>query len=250
MFDMSTSMKKKFVVCSLPRTGSTAVMKSLATALDADNSFGNKVCESEPFWLPQRREMNLTTNLHDHVGLAKKLFEEYDGFKIIINQTMQLREICDENNAGLILIRRNDYLATLASLIIMLTIGPELASGRCFKAGLLSPKSYETWTSTRKKMVYNPNDKTLAYLNYQINQILYANHLIDNVFPTYSNYVTTINYENQTPGLEALEEYFGVEIPLMLAPSRPLSDYFVNHKEFKSDIEDRIKNEINSVQDE
>jgi len=247
---MSTSMKKKFVVCSLPRTGSTAVMKSLATALDADNSFGNKVCESEPFWLPQRREMNLTTNLHDHVGLAKKLFEEYDGFKIIINQTMQLREICDENNAGLILIRRNDYLATLASLIIMLTIGPELASGRCFKAGLLSPKSYQTWTSTRKKMVYNPNDKTLAYLNYQINQILYANHLIDNVFPTYSNYVTTINYENQTPGIEALEEYFGVEIPLMLAPSRPLSDYFVNHKEFKSDIEDRIKNEINSVQDD
>ena len=241
-------MSKKFVVSSLPRTGSTAVMKSLAAALDDDTSVGNKICKSEPFWLAQRHEMNLITNLHDHVGLAKKLFEEYDGFKIIINQTMQLREICDENNAGLILIRRNDYLATLASLIIMLTIGPELASARAFKAGLLSPKSYETWTSTRKKMVYNPNDKTLAYLNYQINQIFYANHLIDNVFPTYSNYVTTINYENQTPGLEALEEYFGVEIPLILAPSRPISDYFVNHEEFKKDVEDRIKNEINGVQ--
>ena len=47
----------------------------------------------------------------------------------------------------------------------------------------------------------------------------------------------------------SLMKYFGMEIPLMLAPSRPLSDYFVNHEEFKSDIEDRIKNEINSVQD-
>jgi len=219
MFDMSTSMKKKFVVCSLPRTGSEALMKALAAS-------GNVVCKSEPFWLPQRRKMNLTINPYDHIGLAKKLFEEYDGFKIIIHQTMQLKEICDENNAGLILIRRNDHLATLASLIILMNNNDD----RYFQVGPLFAKSYETWTSTSRKMVYDPNGKMLVWLNSMINQILYANYLIDNVFPTYSNYVTTINYENPTPGVKALKEYFGVEIPLILAPSRPLSDYFVNHE--------------------
>ena len=39
-----------------------------------------------------------------------------------------------------------------------------------------------------------------------------------------------------------------MKIPLILAPPRPISDYFVNHEEFKKDVEDRIKNEINGVQ--
>ena len=236
-----------FVVCSLPRTGSEAVMKAIAAA-------GKTICKSEPFGHTQHRlfrnKMNI--NAYDHVGLAKKLFKEYDGFKIIVHTTMQLREICDENNAGLILIRRNDYLATLASLIIF-TNGND---DRYYEAGPLTQRgynwqtsdSYETWTSTSRKTVYDPNEA--SWLNSQINKIFYANYLIDNIFPTYSNYVTTINYENPAPGLKDLKEYFGMEIPLMLAPSRPLSDYFVNHEEFKSDIEDRIKNEINSVQDE
>jgi len=96
--------------------------------------------------------------------------------------------------------------------------------------------------------VYDPNNKMLVWLNEHIDQMLYANYLIDNIFPAYSNYVTTINYENPTQGLKDLEEYFSMKIPLTLAASRPLSDYFVNHKEFKSDIEAKIKNEINGVQ--
>ena len=238
-------MNKKFIVGFVARTGSNALMTALSAA-------GKSVCNGEPFWLAQRRKMNLIANPHDHIGLTKKLFKEYDGFRIIINQTMQLKEICDQNKADLILLRRNDYLATLASQIILLTNN----SVKYYKAGLLSPKSYTTWTSTNRKMVYDPNDKILGSghwpnrITSQLNQILYTNYLIDNIFPTYSNYVTTINYENPAPGLKDLKEYFGMEIPLMLAPSRPLSDYFVNHEEFKSDIEDRIKNEINSVQDE
>ena len=239
MFDMSTSMNKKFIVGFMPRTGSNALMSSLSAA-------GKSVCDGEPFWLPQRRKMNLIDNFQDHIGLTKKLFKKYDGFRILINQTNQLKEMCNENNAGLILIRRNDYLATLASQIILLANN----SVKHYQAGKLSPKSYDTWTSTSKKMVYDPNGKMLVWLNEGINQMLYANYLIDNIFPTYSNYVTTINYENPANGLNDLEEYFGIKIPLTLAASRPLSDYFINHEEFKSDIEDRIKNEINSVQDE
>ena len=237
MFDMSTSMNKKFIVGFVPRTGSNALMSSLSAA-------GKSVCDGEPFWLAQRRKMNLIDNFQDHIGLTKKLFEKYDGFRILINQTNQLKEMCNENNAGLILIRRNDYLATLASQIILLANN----SVKYYQAGQLSPKSYDTWTSTSRKMVYDPNNKMLVWLNEHIDQMLYANYLIDNIFPAYSNYVTTINYENPTQGLKDLEEYFSMKIPLTLAASRPLSDYFVNHEEFKSDIEAKIKNEINGVQ--
>ena len=239
MFDMSTSMNKKFIVGFVPRTGSNALMSSLSAA-------GKSVCDGEPFWQAQRRKMNLIDNFQDHIGLTKKLFEKYDGFRILINQTKQLKEMCIENNAGLILIRRNDYLATLASQIILLA--KNNVKHYQYQDGQLSPKSYETWTSTSKKMIYDPNNKMLVWFSEQINQMLYANYLIDNIFPTYANYVTTINYENPIQGLNDLEEYFGVKIPLTLAPSRPLSDYFVNHEEFKSDIEARIKNEINGVQ--
>ena len=237
MFDMSTSMNKKFIVGFVPRTGSNALMSSLSAA-------GKSVCDGEPFWPAQRRKMNLIDNFQDHIGLTKKLFEKYDGFRILINQTNQLKEMCNENNAGLILIRRNDYLATLASQIILLANN----SVKYYQAGQLSPKSYDTWTSTSRKMVYDPNNKMLVWLNEHIDQMLYANYLIDNIFPAYSNYVTTINYENPTQGLKDLEEYFSMKIPLTLAASRPLSDYFVNHEEFKSDIEAKIKNEINGVQ--
>jgi len=239
MFDMSTSMNKKFIVGFVPRTGSNALMSSLSAA-------GKSVCDGEPFWQAQRRKMNLIDNFQDHIGLTKKLFEKYDGFRILINQTNQLKEMCNENNAGLILIRRNDYLATLASQIILLA--KNNVKHAQYHDGQLSPKSYETWTSTSKKMVYDPNNKMLVWLSEQINQMLYANYLIDNIFPAYSNYVTTVDYENPIHGLNDLEEYFGMKIPLILAPSRPLSDYFVNHEEFKSDIEYRIKNEINGVQ--
>jgi len=230
-------MNKKFIVGFVPRTGSNALMSSLSAA-------GKSVCDGEPFWIAQRRKMNLIDNFQDHIGLTKKLLEKYDGFRIIINQTKQLKEMCNENNAGLILIRRNDYLATLASQIILLANN----SVKYYQAGQLSPKSYDTWTSTSRKMVYDPNNKMLVWLNEHIDQMLYANYLIDNIFPAYSNYVTTINYENPTQGLKDLEEYFSMKIPLTLAASRPLSDYFVNHEEFKSDIEAKIKNEINGVQ--
>ena len=230
-------MNKKFIVGFVPRTGSNALMSSLSAA-------GKSVCDGEPFWPAQRRKMNLIDNFQDHIGLTKKLFEKYDGFRILINQTNQLKEMCNENNAGLILIRRNDYLATLASQIILLANN----SVKYYQAGQLSPKSYDTWTSTSRKMVYDPNNKMLVWLNEHIDQMLYANYLIDNIFPAYSNYVTTINYENPTQGLKDLEEYFSMKIPLTLAASRPLSDYFVNHEEFKSDIEAKIKNEINGVQ--
>ena len=237
---MVYNMNKKFILYAYPRTGASAIMCALAAA-------GINHCNT-PFWMHQQRKMNLTANPHNHIELSKKLFEKYDGFKIEFKQSLQLKEICDENNAGLVLVRRNDYLATLASQIIR--EDPNNLYAYEGKFGQLSNKSYKTWTSTSRKMVYDPNDRRLGYLSYQIDALFYFNYLIDSVFPTYSNYVTTINYENQTPGLEALEEYFGTRIPLTLAPSRPLSDYFVNHEEFKSDIEDRIKNEINGVQHE
>ena len=239
MFDMSTSMNKKFILYSLSRTGSSAIMRALTAA-------GINHCDV-PFWMHQRRNMNLTTNPHNHIEWSKKVFEKYDGFKIAFKQSLQLKEICDENNASLVLVRRNDYLATLASQIIFGN-DPNNLNGKYNKVGQMSAKSHETWTSTSRKMVYDPNDRMLAWLSYQIDDLFYGNYLIDNIFPAYSNYVTTINYENPANGLKDLKEYFGVEIPLTLAASRPLSDYFVNHEEFKSDIEAKIKNEINGVQ--
>ena len=234
---MSTSMNKKFILYAYPRTGASAIMTALTAA-------GINHCHV-PFWMHQSRNMNLTTNPHNHIELSKKLFEKYDGFKIEFKQSLQLKEICDENNAGLVLVRRNDYLATLASQIIFGN-DPNNLNGKYDKG--LSNKSYETWTSTSRKMVYDPNDRRLGWLSYQIYDLFYGNYLIDNIYPAYSNYVTTVDYENPMHGLNDLEEYFGVKIPLTLAASRPLSDYFVNHEEFKSDIEARIKNEINGVQ--
>ena len=208
----------KFILYALPRTGSSTVIRSFGKS-------GINVYLDEPFFdgCPKLVDANRL----DHIEYSKKLFEKYDGFKIMSNQTMQLLDICDKNNAGLILLKR-DYLSTIASFIGLIT-----------KNMGNDPTLYNTWTSTGKGMVYDP--EKIPFLNSNLQRFLYHNYLIDNIFNKSKNYITTIQYENPNQSKEDLKNYFGKDIHLDVMTPTPLNSYFVNPEEFKSDIKNRIK---------
>lgn len=207
----------KFIVSSLPRTGSEALMHALSDS-------GLNVCPGEPFYIDN--DLITGVDRRDHIKFTKKIFEDYDGFKIIIGHTMQLLDMCEQTNSKLILLKRNDFFAFIASYMGLLT-------GSMGK----DPSSQETWTSSGKEMIYKP----IPFMNHIIDKFLYHNYLIDQVYNHSTSYLTTVHYENPQSGITDLENYFNREINLQLTPNPPLSKYFLNHEEFKSDIEERLK---------
>ena len=212
-------MRKKFIISSLPRTGSEALVHSLANA-------GLNICPSEPFNIDSTTISGV--DRYDHLAFTRKIFESYDGFKIIIHHTMQLLDMCEKNDAKLILIKRNNYLSSIASYIGLLR----------GKIGIDDDSSkHETWTSAGKGMVYEP----IPFINHTLDRFLYHNYLIDHVYNQHECYLTTIHYEDPSRGISDLENYFECDIDLNLKQNTPLSEYFVNHEEFKDDIEKRLK---------
>tara|TARA_R110000868_G_scaffold277530_2_gene537328 strand:+ start:2889 stop:3569 length:681 start_codon:yes stop_codon:yes gene_type:complete len=217
----------KFILYSLPRTGSSCVIRSFSKS-------GINACLEEPFFdgssklvaTDRLRSIAVDADRLDHIEYSKKLFEKYDGFKILSNQTMQLLDICDKNNAGLILLKR-DYFSTVASLIGLLTenMGHD-------------PSTYNTWTSSGKGMIYDPN---IPFFNITLKRFLYHNYLIDNILNKSKNYVTTIQYENPDQSKKDLENYFGKEIIFDIMKPTSLDSYFINVDEFISDIENRLR---------
>lgn len=201
-----------------PRTGTTALQYSM------ENS-GLNVCPGDPFYIGSDQFVAVT-NRHDHCSLAAKVFTEYDGFKIILNHSLQILEMAEKNDAKLILTRRHDFLSFMASYIGLLNhnIGPD-------------PYSYEGWTSSGKQMIYKP----IPFVEHTIDKFLHYNHMIDEVYSQHKNYLTTIHYEDPSNGIADLENYFDREIDLQLAPNVSLSEYFVNHEDFERDMKKILK---------
>lgn len=185
---------------------------------------GLSVCPNEPFYVTNNDMWDV--NRYDHVAFASKIFESYDGFKIIIGHTMQMIDMASKNNARIILLKRNDYLKSLASYIVLMS-GSRIDDSSTF----------ETWTSTGRNMIYKPT----PFTDHMLDKFLYQNYLIDHVYNQHECYLTTVNYEDPIPGISVLENYFECDIDLQLKQNVPLSEYFVNHEEFKDDIEKRLK---------
>ena len=206
-----------FIVSALPRTGSEALIHALLNS-------GLNVCPNEPFYV----DNNLIPGVdrHNHIEFTRKILEDYDGFKISLGHTMQLLDMCEQTNSKLILLRRNNFYAFIASYIGLLT-------GNMGK----DSSSQETWTSSGKEMIYEP----MPFIDHIIDRFLYYNHLIDSVYNSHESYLTTVHYEDPLSGITDLENYFNREINLQLTPNPPLSKYFLNHEEFKLDIEKRLK---------
>lgn len=211
---------KKFVIMSMARSGSHAVVHSLANA-------GLNVCLTEPYWMGSRHKTNYPYN---HIAYSKDLFMQYDGFKIIFNQTQQLKEICEENNAGLILIRRKSLLHQIASYI-------KFAHGH----GGKDTSTYKGWTSTGAMEFTNDLIDNIPFFTERVDNMIYGNYLIDNVYINYPNYVTTICYEEPEKSNDMLCGYFHRDISINIAPQEPLSSYFTNPDDFISAIKSRTK---------
>lgn len=219
-------MRNKFVIYCCPRSGSNALIHSL---INSDVKIGLE----EPFTLSDKNDKIFSENMSiDHLKSSRNLFETADGFKILHRQTEVLREICEENNAKLILLKRNDLNAQIASWIVLMT-----------RNILPLSDSYNTWTSTGLKMKYDPDilDKRFGSFDIVLHHFMRGNHLIDNVLINYPSYLTTICYENPEPGVSVLGSYLKRDIELSIPSNKTLDNYFVNHKEFESDIKTRIQ---------
>lgn len=213
----------KFVIASSARTGSHYLLYTLRDA-------GINVCPSEPFWITNRHKFK-TNNYYDHVDYASVVLKQYDGFKIIFNHTMQLQEMCNANNAKLIVLKRNNLHAQLASYIIF-----------ALTNGTGDVNSYKGWTSTSKKMTYSKElVANIPFFDHRIDSILYSNYLTDNFFPKHENYLTTVVYEHMEDSKKILEDHFKVKLDLNNPPESNIGDYFTNPDEFISDIDHRIK---------
>lgn len=208
------SFSKKTILYSVPRSGSHATMNAIQAS-------GLKI---PPYNQPLSRGLVV-----DHVKMAKDIFDKYDVFNIEGKQTLQLEQILNETGASLICLRRSDIFCTIASFWGFM-------NGNCHDTN-----SRSNWTATGKNSVYNPDVIERVFdFNTFINSVIYCNHLVDNVFSKYSSFVATINYESSEDGVSKVSEHFNKSIDLDLGPVPTLSDYFVNHEEFKSDIENRL----------
>lgn len=209
-----------------PRSGSNALVHALKNAelrVDLD----------EPFTLMNINDKQAKAHMHlDHIQQSRELFKTLDGFKILHRQTEVLREICEKNHAKLILLKRNDLYAQIASWICLMSRDKLSDSG-----------SYETWTSSGLNTLYDPDvlDKRFGSFDVALHHFMRGNYLIDNILTDYPSYLTTVCYENPSDGLNVLKEYFNRDIDLKMGPNTPLKEYFVNHEEFEMDIKTRIE---------
>lgn len=207
-------MSNKIILYSVPRSGSHATM-------NAFREIGLKVPDE---YQPFSEKIIL-----DHVGMAENIFEKYDVFNIEGKQTLQLQEILEKTGADLICLRRKDIYATIASFW-------GFVSGHC-----TDTNSYDTWTAKGKNATYDPQViERIFEFNSFIGSVAYCNYLIDNVFPKYKSYITTVNYESPKSGVLEVERYLNKSIDLDFGPKSYLSDYFINHDEFRQDIEKRL----------
>jgi len=234
-----TKQNNNFVIMGLPRTGTCALRHSLINS-------GLKVHPGEPYFATDVA-IEGASYRHDHIAFSKKLFSSYDGFKIIVGHSEQVLDMCEQNNAKLILLKRNNFLAFLASYYILVSGKHNFSALGLEKdvphkryrqtSSKIVTESFSTWTSTGNEVVYKP----LPFMNYSVDKFLYYNYMIDNVYNQHKNYLTTVDFEDVTKGVSDLENYFDRPINLDITSNTTLSKYFVNHEEFKEDIERRIK---------
>lgn len=215
----------KFVIYCCPRSGSNALIHALKNA-------DLKVDLDEPFTLMNINDKKSKSHMPlDHIGHSVNLFKSFDGFKILHRQTEVLREICEKSDAKLILLKRNDLYAQIASWVCLM-----------LRDTLPDSSSHATWTSSGLNTLYDPEalDVRFGSFDVALHHFIRGNYIIDNVLINYPSYLTTVCYETPNQGLNDLREYFDRDINLNLAPNQPLKNYFVNHKEFESDIKSRI----------
>lgn len=222
---MTQPKNKKFVILGPPRTGTCALRYSLIHS-------GLSVCPGEPFFADGFKDFT-SVNRHNHLRYSDEIFKDYDGFKIIVGHSEQVLDICTQNNAKLILTRRHNFLSFMASYYVLVT-GQHPKAGKNTGA---NPESYSTWTSSGNGVVYKP----LPFMNHVVDKFLYYNYLIDNVWNKHENYLTTIDFEDVTKGVSDLENYFDISINLNITSNTLLSKYFINHEEFRLDVENRMK---------
>jgi len=222
---MNQLENKKFVILGLPRTGTCALRHSLIDS-------GLSVCPGEPFFAEEFKNFT-SIHRHNHLKYSGEIFKDYDGFKIIVGHSEQVLDICAQNNAKLILTRRHNFLSFMASYYVLVT-GQHKRTGK--NTGSNS-ESYSTWTSTGNEVIYKP----LPFMNYVVDRFLYYNYLIDNVYNKHENYLTTIDFEDVTKGVSDLENHFDIPINLNITSNTLLSKYFINHEEFRLDVENRMK---------
>lgn len=205
---------KKTILYSVPRSGSHATMNAM-------RQMGLKV--------PKNNQPLSLGLIVDHVKMSKDIFNEYDVFNIEGKQTLQLQQILEETDSNLICLRRTDIFCAIASFWGFM-------NGNCSDTN-----SRLEWTATGKKSIYDPDVIERVFdFNSFINSVVYCNHLVDNVFSKHKSFVTTINYESPEAGISKASEYFNTSMKLDFGPIPNLSDYFLNHEEFKSDIENRL----------
>lgn len=225
---MSSSENKKFVILGLPRTGTCALRHSLMRA-------GLSVCPDEPYYIDGFKNMTAAYR-HDHLRYSKKIFNEYDGFKIIAGHSEQVLDICALNDAKLILTRRHNFLFFMASYYMLLTgQNANITEARGGKRSNML--SYDTWTSSGNKAVYEPN----RWIDHVVDKFSYYNYLVDNVYNQHKNYLTTVDFEDVTKGISDLENYFDRPIDHNITSNTSLAKYFVNPEEFEEDIKHRQK---------
>lgn len=218
---MSQSKNKRIVILGLPRTGTCALRHSLEAT-------GLNICPGEPYFQTDHAPKVSATWRHDHIRYSNKIFEIYDGFKIIVGHSEQVLDICANNNAKLILTRRRDFLSFMASYYILINGA---------HTGRRDPREYSTWTSTGHKVEYKP----MPFTSHHIDKFLYYNHLIDNVYNKNQSYLTTVNFEDVSAGVSDLENYLDSPIDLNITANTSISKYFTNPEEFKEDIENRVR---------
>lgn len=222
------SENKKFVILGLPRTGTCALRNSLSNA-------GLNVCPDEPFFADSVKYFT-TPYRHDHLQYSQKIFSRYDGFKIIAGHSEQVLDICELNDAKLILTRRHNFLFFMASYYMLLT-GQNTNITAARRGDQSNMLSYDTWTSSGNKAVYKPNH----WIDHVVDKFSYYNYLVDNVYNQHKNYLTTVGFEDVTEGVSDLENYFDRPISLDITSNTSLAKYFVNHEEFEEDIKRRQK---------